>query len=33
MRMIEKINLKQKVNSISELFTYLRVGTLTTSRK
>lgn len=26
--MIEKINLKEKVNSVSELFTYLRVGTL-----
>jgi mannose-6-phosphate isomerase-like protein (cupin superfamily) len=26
--MVEKINLKEKVNTISELFTYLRVGTL-----
>ena len=26
--MVEKINLKEKVNSVSELFSYLRVGTL-----
>lgn len=26
--MIEKINLKEKVNSIQEMFSYLRVGTL-----
>ena len=26
--MIDKVNLKEKVNSVSELFKYLRVGTL-----
>lgn len=26
--MIEKVNIKEKVNSINELFSYMRIGTL-----